>query len=328
MRDGAPLVFALGRDRPLGERVAAELGLALAQHEERAFADGEQEARPLTGVRGRDVYVLDALVGDEAASPHDKLCRLLFFLAAVRDAGAARVTAVVPYLCYARKERRTQPRDPVASRYVAQLFEAIGIDRIVAVDVHDVAAYENAFRCRAEHLEARPLFVDYFAPLVGERPVAVVSPDAGGFKRAERFRRSLARRLDREVGMVFLEKVRTETGILGGAVVGEVEGRLALVLDDLIATGSTVVRAANACRARGALEVVVAATHGLFTGGAAALFSDESLARVVVTDSVPPDGADVESARGKLAVVPLAPLLARAIERLHGDASLSELTEV
>jgi ribose-phosphate pyrophosphokinase len=328
MRDGAPLVFALGRERPLAERLVAELGVALAEHEERAFEDGEQALRPLVTVRGRDVYVLDSLVAEPGTSPHDKLCRLLFFLAALRDAGAARVTAVVPYLCYARQERRTAPRGAVASRYVAQLLEAAGVDRVVAVDVHDVAAYENAFRCPAEHLEARPLLVADLVPLLGERPVAVVSPDTGGFRRAERFRRTLERALDRATAMVFLEKVRTETGIVGGAVVGDVDGRVAVIVDDLVATGATVMRAARACRERGATAVVVAATHGLFTRGVGELLAAARPERIVVTDSVPLSDGATEAAHDRLRVVSLAPLLAAAIERLHDETSLAGLSEL
>ena len=324
---GAPLLFALGAGREPGERVAARLDLPLAAHEERGFEDGEHKARPLVAVRGRDVYVLQSLHGDAGESPNDKLCRLLFFLGALKDAGAARTTAVCPYLCYARKERKTKPRDPVTSRYVATLFEAVGTDRVVTLDVHNLAAFQNAFRCRTEHLEARLLFVGHFAPLLAGRAVAVVSPDAGGVKRAERFREALARALGREVGIAFLEKQRSEGVVSGEAVVGEVAGRTAVILDDLIATGTTLCRAARACRERGAVEVHAAATHGLFMGGAPELMAEPSLTGIVVTDSVPPFRLDPARARERLVVLEVAPLLAAAIERLHDDGSIVELVE-
>lgn len=322
----APLLFALEPTRELGERVAACLDLPLSPHEEREFEDGEHKARPLVSVRGRDVYVLQSLYGDATRSPDDKLCRLLLFIGALKDAGAARVTAVAPYLCFARQERRTKPRDPVSTRYVAALFEAAGSDCVVTLDVHDVAAFQNAFRCRSEHLEATGLFVERFAPLLAGREVAVVSPDAGGVKRAQRFRDALARRLGREIPMVFVEKQRLDGAVTGRAV-GEVAGRTAVILDDLISTGTTLRQAARACREQGAAQVHAAATHGLFVGGAPELLADPHLERVVVTDSVPPFRVDPGLARGKLEVVEVAPLLAAAIERLHDDGSLSELLE-
>ena len=147
------MLFALGASREFGARVAAALDMPLAAHEERAFEDGEHKWRPLVSVRGRDVFVVHSLYGDDAESANDKLCRLLFFIGALKDAAAARVTALVPYLCYARKDRKTKPRDPVTTRYLAALFEAVGTDGIVTLDVHNLAAYQNAFRCRTEHLE-------------------------------------------------------------------------------------------------------------------------------------------------------------------------------
>jgi ribose-phosphate pyrophosphokinase len=323
-----PMLFALEPSRTLGERVAARLGLPLARHEERDFEDGEQKTRPLESVRGRDVYLLHSLHGEPGHSPNDKLCRLLFFAGALRDAAAARVTVVAPYLCYARKERKTKARDPVTTRYVATLLEAVGVERVVTLDVHDLAAFQNAFRCRTEHLEARRLFVDCFAPLLGGREAAVVSPDAGGVKRAEAFRQALERRLEREVGMVFLEKQRSEGRVTGEAVVGEVAGRSLVILDDLISTGTTLRRAARACRERGAAAVWAAATHPLFVGGAPELFEEESLQGIVVTDSVAPARLDPEPAPGRLVVLEVAPLLASAIERLHDDGSIVELLEV
>ena len=176
------------------------LGIALADHEEREFEDGEHKSRPLTNVRGRDVYVLQSLYGDAKQSVNDKLCRLLFFIGALKDASAARVTAVVPYLGYARKDRRSKARDPVTTRYVAMLFEAVGTDCVLTLDVHNLAAYQNAFRCRTEHLEANPLFIAHLLPLLRDAQVSVVSPDAGGIKRADAFRQRLSAALKRPVG--------------------------------------------------------------------------------------------------------------------------------
>jgi len=325
--DHGPLLFAPNAGREFGERVAAHLKLALGAHEEREFEDGEHKIRPLVSVRGRDVYVIQSLYGDPAAGVNDKLVRLLFFLGALRDNGAARVTAVVPYLAYARKDRKTQPRDPVTTRYVAALFEAVGIDRIVTLDVHNPAAFQNAFRCRTEHLEATRLFVEHFRPLVGGADVSVVSPDAGGVKRAERLRAALAHALGREVTSAFIEKLRAKGVVSGGALIGQVQGREVIVLDDLISTGGTLARAAAACRAGGARRVYCAATHGLFMGGAAALFDAPALDRVVVTDSVPPFRLDPARAGAKPTVLDCTPLLAEAIRRLHTGGSLAELLE-
>ena len=180
-------LFALQATTELGEAVARALGQPLAKHEERQFEDGEHKTRPLDPVGGTDVYVVQSLHGGPSESANDKLCRLLFFIGALKDAGAARVTAIVPYLCYARKDRRTKPNDPVITRYVASLFEAVGTDVFVTLDVHNPAAFENAFRCRTVALTAAPLFVDYAKALNGER-LCVVSPDPGGAKRAEIFR--------------------------------------------------------------------------------------------------------------------------------------------
>src|SRR5688572_23493719 len=245
-------VFSLQSGKGLLERVCRHLGIAPGSHEERTFEDAEHKIRPLSSVREQDVYVLQSLYGDGTLSVNDKLARLLFFIGALRDAGARRVTAVTPYLCYMRKDRRTKPRDPLTTRYLAQLFEAVGTQCIVALDVHNPAAFENAFRIPAEHPSARADLVRSIIPLVGERPAVVVSPDAGGFKRAEAFRQMLERQLARPVGFGFVEKFRSEGVVRGSAVAGEFAGRVAVIVDDLISTGGTLVRAALACRERGA----------------------------------------------------------------------------
>jgi ribose-phosphate pyrophosphokinase len=318
-------IFALTPGDGLGARIAARLNLALSRHEERQFEDDEHKARALENVRGRDVYVIESLYGEPGRSVNDKLCRLLFFIGSLKDASAARVTAVVPYLCYARKDRRSKPRDPVTTRYVARLFEAVETDRVVTLDVHNLAAFENAFRCRIDHLEAQGLFVEHFTPVIGTDEVVVVSPDVGGVKRAQQFRQALARRLGREPGSAFLEKYRSAGIVSGEAVVGEVSGRIAIIIDDLISTGGTILRAAKACRARGATHVYAAATHGLFVGEAARLVADSSVDQLVVTDTIPPFRIDQNLARQRLVVLETAPLLAEAIRRMHEGGSIVEL---
>jgi len=144
MRDEL-MLFALDATRAYGEAIARELGITLSAHEEREFEDGEHKTRPLVNVRGRDVYVIQSLYADAKQSGNDKFVRLLFFLGALRDASACRLTAIVPYLAYARKDRKSKARDPVTTRYVATLFEAVGTDCVVTLDVHNLAAFQNAF---------------------------------------------------------------------------------------------------------------------------------------------------------------------------------------
>jgi ribose-phosphate pyrophosphokinase len=320
-------LFALNASRRLGANVAECLHVPLASHEEREFEDGEHKARPLESVRGRDVYVLQSLYGDQEQTANDKLVRLLFFAAALKDAAADRVTAVVPYLCYARKDRRTKPRDPVSSRYVAALLESVGIDRVVTLDVHNLSAYENAFRIGMEHLEARPLFIDYFAASVGNRPVCVVSPDIGGIKRAEAFRDGLEKRLGRAVERAFMEKRRSEGVVSGDLMVGHVAGCDVIIVDDLVSSGTTLRRAVNACKQQGARHIYAAATHGLFTAKAAELFEDPALESLVVTDTVPPLRLSADVVKAKLSVVSCVPLVAEAIRRIHTNGSLTELLQ-
>lgn len=320
-------LFALNASRDFGERVAGALGLKLASHEEREFEDGEHKARPLESVRGRDVFVVASLYSDDRQSVNDKLVRLLFFLGALRDASAGRITAVIPYLCYARKDRRSKPRDPVSTRYVAAMLETVGADRVLTLDVHNLAAYENAFRIRADHLEAKRLFVEEFVPRIGRENVVVVSPDVGGVKRAEAFRQALSLRLGREAGGAFLEKYRSAGVVSGEAVVGDIEGRIAIILDDLISTGGTIARAVAACRQRGARAVYAAATHGIFVGAAGRMVTDPGLERLVVTDTIPPFRLDPALVRDKLTVLDTAPLFAEAIRRIHTGGSVVELVE-
>ena len=318
------MVFALNASRTFGGSVAHALGIQLAAHEERDFEDGEHKARPLETVRGRDVYVVQSLYGDAQQSVNDKLLRLLFFLACVRDAGAARVTAVLPYLCYARKDARTQSNDPLTTRYVAQLLESVGVECVLALEVHNPAAFQNAFRIRAEHIACTPPLTEFVgAHVTPEEEIVVVSPDPGGFKRAQRLREALMQRLGREVGLAFIEKTRALGKRATGRVVGTVAGATAVIVDDIIASGGTLSAGAEACRAQGARRVFAAAAHGLFVAPANRLLASDVIERIAVSDSVPAFRLDSWLAAERLSVVSVAPLLAQTIERLHRGESLA-----
>jgi ribose-phosphate pyrophosphokinase len=184
-------LFALNATHEFGAKVAAALGVELAPHEEREFEDGEHKARPLTSVRGHDVYLIQSLHSGPEASVNDKLCRLLFFISTLKENGAKRVTVAIPYLAYARKDRQTKPRDPVNTRYLAVLLEAAGADLVMSFEVHNIVAFQNAFRCQTIHLDPRKLFAKEALTLVGDGPVVVASPDPGGVKRAQLFRETL-----------------------------------------------------------------------------------------------------------------------------------------
>ena len=317
-------IFALEATAELGRAVATVLGQPLAAHEEREFEDGEHKSRPLDDVAGADVYVVQSTHGGPQQSANDKLCRLLFFIGALKDAGAARVTAVSPYLCYLRKDRRTKPNDPVTTRYVASLFEAVGTDCMVTLEVHNPAAFENAFRCRTVALSGTPLFVDYVKANLTNENLSVISPDAGGMKRAELLRETLEHALRRPLGKGLAEKHRSAGVVSGELFAGDVIGSTALIVDDLISTGGTLLRTARSARTAGAKRVLAFVTHGLFMTGAAEVLVDPALDQVVISNAVPPFRLEPAQSK-KLVILPAAPLLAEAIRRLHEERSLTDL---
>jgi ribose-phosphate pyrophosphokinase len=204
------------------------------------------------------------------------------------------------------------------------MFEAVGTDCVVTLEVHNPAAFENAFRCRTVTLTGTPLFVDYAQRFRGEA-LAVVSPDTGGVKRAELFREALEGDFRRPIGKAFVEKHRSAGVVSGDLFVGDVAGATALVIDDLISSGGTLLRAAKAARKAGAKRVIALVTHGLFMQGAAEVLADPAIERLVVSDSVPAFRLPAGAAREKLVILPAAPLLAEAIRRLQAGQPLADL---
>lgn len=325
-RPTPPLLVALSESQALAQELSAMTSIPVAPIEERTFEEGEFKLRPLISVRDRRLFVVQSLAGSDNAPVAHRLVRLLFLLFGLRDAGAASMTAVIPYLTFARKDRRTQPRDPVNSRYIAQLLEATGLCRLIALDVHNPAALDNSFRIPMDHLSAIPTFVHHFATHYSGSPIAVASPDVGGIKRAQIFRELLEQRLGRDIELAFIEKRRADGVVSMGRVVGQVSGKQVIVIDDLCASGGTLIRAAAALRAEGATDVHAAFTHTPLARGLAALVASEAVGHIVLTDSV---GAEshVKSLpkAAKLCVLPIAPLFAEAIARITAGNALTPL---
>jgi ribose-phosphate pyrophosphokinase len=253
--------------------------------------------------------------------------RLLFLLSGLRDAGSSRRIALVPYLAFARKERRTQARDPVNTRYVAQLLESSGMDQLIALDVHNPAALDNAFRIPVDHLTALPMIADHFATRFTQVKLAVASPDIGGIKRAQIFCELLETRLGRQVDVAFIEKRRSQGMVSTGMLVGDVGSRTVIVVDDLCATGGTLIRAAEVLRRAGAAAVHVAVTHMPLAAGLEALLKSGDIATVLTTDSVgiPFDLPGASGSGGKLVTLSIAPLFGQAVRRMLAGKPVTPL---
>jgi ribose-phosphate pyrophosphokinase len=271
---------------------------------------------------------VQSLHSDDRQSVNDKLVRLLFSIGCLKDAAAGRITVLAPYLAYARKDRKTQPRDPVTIRYLAQLFEAVGLDRLVVLEVHNLAACQNAFRCGTEHLIPDNLYVDeLLATLQNDESLVVLSPDAGGMKRAERFRGTLRARLGRELPLAFMEKARGKGMLKVGRLIGDVAGSTVVIIDDLISTGGTLLGAARACKKSGARRVIAAAAHGVFSGKANQVLAADELDRILVTDSVEPLCLSSDLLDRKVKMLSATVLFAAAVRGMHEGDSLLALRD-
>jgi ribose-phosphate pyrophosphokinase len=324
----SPLILAPAESHALALTASKTSGIELAELEDRSYDGGEFKLRPLQSVRERSVFVVQSLAENQGVVMAHRLLRLLFLLQTLRDAGASCVTALIPYLAYARKDRRTKPRDPVYTRYVAQLIEATGTNRVVALDVHNVSAFENAFRIPVDHLSALPMMAAHFDRHLPTGSLAVVSPDIGGVKRAQTFRELLERKTSRKVELLFVEKHRDGRNVSGGTIIGNANGHHAIILDDLCATGATLLQAAKALHAAGATSVHTAVTHFPIETGLKTLATSKEVAQVVVTDSVgyapdisrSPDGA-------KITTLSAGELVGHAIARLARGESMAPLAD-
>ncbi len=320
--DDAIKFFAMPPDDTLGQLIVEKLNIQLAELKARNFADGEHKIRSMEGVNEKDVYVLHSLYSDLEYSVNDKLVRLLFFLGSLKDAGAKRVTALMPYLAYARKDRKTKSRDPLNTQYLARMLESVGTDRVITLDVHNLQAYQNAFRIKNEHLEAKRLFAAYIEENLETSKLALMSPDAGGIKRASALKGLLQQQLEQEIPLIFMEKERSMGEVSGDALVGQVHDKDVVIVDDMISTGTTLSWAARACKEGGARSVRAMATHGLFVKSAGDTLSVPALEEIVICNSIPPFRLQNTEVEQKLKVLDISGFLADTIRSLHRGEEL------
>ncbi len=296
--------------REICERLFVELSEARVEH----FADGESYIQIKENVRGADVFV----VQPTCTPVNHHIMELLLIIDALRRSSADRITAVLPYFGYARQDRKDQPRVPISARVVASLLERAGADRILALDLH-AAQIQGFFDIPVDHLFVTPVMLDYFKPLAIE-DLTVVSPDAGGVERA----RAFAKRLNAPLAII--DKRRDQPNVAEIMnIVGSVEGRNCLIVDDLIDTAGTLVKGVDALLAKGAASVIACATHGVLSGPAVERIEQSPIREVVLTNSIPP--SDSVRDCSKIRVLSVAPLLARAIQSIHGETSISVLFE-
>ena len=296
----AGMVVALPDALELARAIARSTGATLAPAELRSFEDGEFKARPTLDPAGHHCVVVGLMHGDAMASPQDRACRLLFLIAALKDHRAAQVDLLVPYLPYARKDRRTQAFDPVSLRYLAQLLEAAGTGSVGTIEVHQPAAFDNAFRIPARSLPGHQLLAGAVLEslgTLGSQRLVVASPDPGGIKRAQLWQQTLADMAgaaarEAPVGFSSVDK-RRSLGVLSGAneVCGEVRGATVLLIDDLLVSGSTLARASEAIVRAGAKRVVAAVMHDLRTLEALGRLEAAGIERLITGDTLPPHGA-------------------------------------
>ena len=309
------LVLASGRAHPeLAKQVAAELDSELVGTDARTFANGEIYARFDESIRGSDVFIIQS----HCSPINEWLMEQLIMVDAAKRASAKRITVVAPFYPYARQDKKGRGREPISARLVADLFKAAGADRIMSVDLH-AAQIQGFFDGPVDHLFAMPVLLEHFQAKLDPSTLTVVSPDMGRVRVADVW----SDRLGAPLAIIHKRRdplVHNQVSV--HEIVGQVEGRVCLLVDDLIDTGRTIVKASEALKEQGALRVVVAATHAVFSDPATELLQSEFIDEVVVTDTLP---IAEEKRWDRLTVLSIAPLLARAIHEVFDDGSVTSM---
>ncbi|MGE5674326.1 MAG: ribose-phosphate diphosphokinase [Mycobacterium leprae] len=306
-------IFSGNANLPLAKAIVEQMGIRLGDMNVSRFSNGEIRVDINESVRGADCFVVQSGVHPV----NESLMELLIIGDALRRASARRITAVIPHFFYARQDRKARGREPITAKLVANLITTAGFRRVLTIDLH-AAQIQGFFDVPVDHLQAGPLIAEYFHKK-GLHDAVVVSPDSGGVPRA----RDLAERL--KVGLAIIDKRRPQPNAVEVMnIIGDVKGKSAIMVDDLIDTAGTIVQGAQALLDRGAREVYAACTHPVFSGPAYERLSVSPFKEVVVTDSIPTDADKLD---GKLKTVSVASLLAKAIIRIHEDLSVSKIFE-
>jgi ribose-phosphate pyrophosphokinase len=308
------MVFTGSANVELAEEVSKLLDVELGRAERSRFSNGEIYIRLIDSVRGADCFVIQS----HSDPINEHIMEQLIMIDALKRASAKRITAVVPYYGYSRQDKKGRPREPITARMMGDMFMAAGADRIASVDLH-TGQVQGFIHAPFDSLTALPLFEDYLSRRV-EGPITFVSPDSGGVKRATRF----ATHLEAEVAFVYKRRradVRNE--VSAQWVVGDVEGRHCIIVDDIIDTAGTVVASAELLMERGALSVRVVATHGVLSGPAVERLQNAPFSEIVITNTLPVSREAL--ALKNLTVLSVAPLVAGTIEAIFNDASVSEI---
>jgi len=305
------MVFTGNANRGLAEEIAKELGITLGDAKVSNFSDGEIFLNIEESVRGADVYIIQST----STPVNDHLMELLIMTDAMRRASARRITAVIPYYGYARQERKSKSRDPISAKLVANLIVAAGARRVLAMDLH-ANAIQGFFDIPVDHLPAVPIIAEYIKNKDYVDPV-VVAPDLGGVTRA----RDLAYRIDTDIAII--DKRRPKANIAEVMnILGDIEGRTCIMLDDMIDTAGTITQGAQALMDAGAHDVVACCTHPVFSGPAYDRLRKSVLSEIIVTNTI---HIKEENRLDNMTVLSVAPLFAKAIERIHEDQSISVL---
>ncbi len=304
-------IFSGNANRPLAEKICQHLEVPLGEAVVGKFSDGELMVEFRENVRGKDVFVVQPL----SVPCNEYLVELLLMVDALKRASAACITAVVPYYAYARQDRKTGPRVPISAKLVADLITTAGANRLLTMDLH-AGQIQGFFNIPVDHLFAAPVVLDYIRERFGA-DVVVVSPDAGGVERA----RAFAKRL--HTSLAIIDKRREGPAIKAMTLIGNVWGKEAIILDDMINTGATVTMAAELLIRHGARGVHACITHPVMARNAVSNLQGSLLQSLAVTDSIPlePEAAALE----KIQVLSVAPLLGEAISRIHSQDSVSSL---
>jgi ribose-phosphate pyrophosphokinase len=306
-------IFAGNSNRPLAEALCAYVGVPLGRAEVARFSDGEVQVEITENVRGGDVFVVQST----STPTNDHLMELLLMLDAFKRASARRITAVVPYYGYARQDRKVSPRVPISAKLIADLITTAGASRVLTVDLH-AGQIQGFFDVPVDNVYATPVLLEYLREHVGRRDVTVISPDAGGVERA----RAFAKRLD--ANLAIIDKRRTRPNeVAEMQIIGEVDGRVAVIVDDMVDTAGTLCAAADAVRRAGAPTVFACATHAVLSGPAIERLAKSRIDELVVTDTIPLRSE--ARSLSKIHVLSVATLLGEAIRRTHEEASISSL---